>query len=72
MGETRRFVGELDIIEAMTEPPSNTRAKGRAARVREVLTRSQPKFYLFDWNGVALDRHNYIEMPDPFQTYAGK
>ena len=71
MGKTKRYIDELDIIDAMTEPPSNTRAKGRAELVKTVLGRSSSKFYLFDWNGVALDRHTYIEMPDPFETYEG-
>jgi proteasome accessory factor A len=69
MGQMQRFVSELDIIDAMTEPPQDTRAKGRAELVRYVLGRKSPKFYLFDWNGVALDRHSYIEMSDPFETY---
>lgn len=69
MGQTRRFVTEMDIVKAMTDPPQNTRAKGRARLVERVLARKNPKFYLFDWNGVALDRQTYIEMPDPFDTY---
>lgn len=74
MGRTRRILDDLDITMAMTDPPQDTRAKGRAKLVEDVLSRRNPKFYLFDWNGVALDRHNYIEMPDPFETYesAGK
>lgn len=71
MAQTRRFLTELEIIDAMTEPPQNTRAKGRAELVKAVLDRGASKFYLFDWNGVALDRHTYIEMPDPFETYTG-
>ncbi|HVL39577.1 MAG TPA: proteasome accessory factor PafA2 family protein [Fimbriimonadaceae bacterium] len=69
MGRTQRFVTDLDILEAMTDPPQNTRAKGRALLVEQVLKRKTPRFYMFDWNGVALDRHNYVEMPDPFETY---
>lgn len=69
MGQTKRILTDVNILDAMTDPPSNTRAKGRAALVKEVLARKHPKFYLFDWNGVALDRHNYVEMPDPFETY---
>lgn len=71
MGQTKRFIDELDIIDGMTEPPRDTRAKGRAELVRSVLSRGSSKFYLFDWNGVALDRHTYLEMPDPFETYEG-
>jgi len=71
MGQTKRFLDELEIIDAMTEPPKDTRAKGRAELVKTVLDRGPSKFYLFDWNGVALDRHTYVEMPDPFETYEG-
>jgi proteasome accessory factor A len=69
MGETTRVLDDLDIVGAMTDPPQNTRAKGRAKLVEDVLKRRTPKFYMFDWNGVALDRHHYIEMSDPFDTY---
>lgn len=69
MGETQRILTELDILDAMTEPPQDTRAKGRAKLVANVLARKRPKFYMFDWNGVALDRNTYADMPDPFETY---
>lgn len=70
MGKTKRLLKDVDIVMAMTDPPQNTRAKGRSKLVEKVLERKKPsKFYLFDWNGVALDRHTYIEMPDPFNTY---
>jgi proteasome accessory factor A len=69
MGKTTRILDDLDVITAMTDPPQDTRARGRAKLVEQVLQRKNPRFYLFDWNGVALDRHTYIEMPDPFETY---
>jgi len=69
MGETTRVLDDLDIVTAMTDPPQNTRAKGRAKLVEQILKRKSSKFYLFDWNGVATDRHHYFEMPDPFDTY---
>lgn len=69
MGKTKRVLDDLDIVTAMTDPPQNTRAKGRSQLVEHVLARKGPRFYLFDWNGVALDRHNYVEMLDPFETY---
>jgi proteasome accessory factor A len=70
MGKTKRLLKDIDITMAMTDPPQNTRAKGRSKLVEQVLARKNPsKFYLFDWNGVALDRHTYVEMPDPFETY---
>jgi proteasome accessory factor A len=68
--ERRAVATDLDILTAMTDPPQDTRAKGRAKLVEQVLARKGgSRFYLFDWNGVALDRHTYIEMPDPFETY---
>ncbi|MHB8635289.1 MAG: proteasome accessory factor PafA2 family protein [Fimbriimonadaceae bacterium] len=69
MGKTRRILADVDIVSAMTDPPQNTRAKGRSRLVEHVLHRKGPRFYLFDWNGVALDRHTYIDMQDPFDTY---
>ncbi len=71
MGRTQRFLSDLDIVDAMTDPPQNTRAKGRSALVEKILKRKSAKFYMFDWNGVAMDRHTYVEMPDPFDTYEG-
>ncbi|MBV6459021.1 MAG: Depupylase [Fimbriimonadaceae bacterium] len=69
MGVMKRFITDLDILEAMAEPPVNTRAKGRAQRVQQVLARRSRGVYAFDWSGVALDRHGYEEMPDPYETY---
>ena len=70
MNRVQRVTDEIDIVDAMTEPPKDTRAKGRSELVKEVLKRKGPRFYVFDWNGVAVDRHRYVEMPDPFETYA--
>lgn len=69
MGNTTRVLDDVDIVTAMTDPPQDTRAKGRAKLVEAVLAKKNARFYIFDWNGVALDRHTYIEMPDPFETY---
>jgi len=69
MGATKRILKDFDITMAMTDPPQDTRAKGRSKLVEQVLSKKNSKFYLFDWNGVALDRHTYVEMPDPFETY---
>jgi proteasome accessory factor A len=69
MGQTTRVLDEVDIDTAMTDPPQNTRAKGRAKLVESVLGRKGSRFYMFDWNGVALDRHRFIDMSDPFETY---
>jgi len=69
MGRTQRILTDMDITMAMTDPPNDTRAKGRSKLVEQVLQRKNPKFYLFEWNGVAMDRNTYIEMPNPFETY---
>lgn len=61
-------VSELEVLEAMTEPPPDTRAKGRAQRVCLALRRNA-HHAMFDWNGVSLERLSYEEMPDPLQTY---
>ena len=72
MGQVHRILDDLDIIDAMTEPPQNTRAKGRAALVKEILRRKKTRYYVCDWNGVALDRETFIELNDPFETYDGE
>jgi proteasome accessory factor A len=69
MGRTRRILSDLDIVLAMTDPPQDTRAKGRSKLVEQVLAKKNARFYVFDWNGVATDRHTFVEMPDPFETY---
>lgn len=69
MGSTTRTLDDLDILEAMTDPPQNTRAKGRSKLIQFVLNRKGAKTYMFDWNGVALDRYHYLELADPFETY---
>lgn len=70
MGRTHRMLEDHQIVEAMMEPPPDTRAKGRSQLIRKVMERKGARFYLFDWNGCALDRKTYIEMPNPFETYA--
>ncbi len=65
---SKRMCSDLDMIDAMTTPPQDTRAKARGRMVEEVM-KKKSKFYLFDWNGVALDRHTYVELADPFDTY---
>lgn len=63
------IASEVDILTAITDPPEDTRALGRGKLVEQVIKRNNRKFYVFDWNGVAIDRHNYIDMPDPLCTY---
>jgi proteasome accessory factor A len=71
MGETTRFVDELQVIEAMTDAPCNTRALGRSQLVRKVLAKKNHRAYAFDWSGAATDKHTYVDLLDPFETYSG-
>lgn len=70
MGETKRVVDDLDITDAMTDPPANTRAKGRSSLIRKILAQKGRKLYAVDWNGVALGPNNYRDLPDPYETYS--
>ena len=67
MGETERMVSNVDIIDAMTDPPTNTRAAARASLVRKVLTQKGRKHYAFDWNGAMTDTQTYVDLSDPFE-----
>lgn len=65
------LVSPLQIVEAMADPPSNTRAAARSRFIRHVLQRPRPGFYVFDWNGLAVERQEFIELPDPLDPYVG-
>ncbi|MCG9896074.1 MAG: proteasome accessory factor PafA2 family protein [Fimbriimonadaceae bacterium] len=68
MEGVRAVVDELDVIDAMADPPGNTRAAGRSAAIREILgSRRRPR-YSVDWLGVSAGEA-YLPMPDPFETY---
>ena len=69
MGQAYRVVDELKIVDAMTEPPSNTRAFARAHLVRDLI-KSRSSTYWVDWDAVYLDRQTVIELNDPFDNYA--
>jgi len=71
-GEMARVVDDLQIVDAMTEPPQDTRALGRSLLIRRALERRAFRAYAFDWSGAATDRHTYVDMSDPFDTYADK
>jgi len=70
MGETHRFVDDVAIIDAMVDPPKDTRAFGRGGLVREVLTGKKRKFYVFDWNAAIMGRHDFRDLSDPFNPYS--
>lgn len=67
---SRRITTDLDILDAMTDPPQNTRAFGRSKIIAKILERKNPRNYAVDWSGISPDRAQYIDMHDPFQTYA--
>jgi len=67
---SRRILDDLDIIDAMTDPPSNTRAFGRSRVIAQLLAKKNPRNYAVDWSGVSPERVAYIDMHDPFETYA--
>jgi len=69
VSERLPFVDPLDVVDAMTEAPEDTRAYGRSQLVKRALDRKMKAGYHFDWSGVALGRESYYEMPDPFDTY---
>jgi len=54
--------------DATHVPPSNTRAHGRGQAVAFFQKNSPP--YLINWDSIAFENHNYLMMPDPFETYA--
>lgn len=66
---TNRFLDPLDALDAETTAPTDTRAHGRAKLVQRVVKTGKPVIYMFDWSGVALGRHDYVDLSDPFESY---
>lgn len=64
--EVQRIGSELDVLDAMTDPPQNTRARARAELVARAMKRRGPRTYMFDWSGVSLDRYTYVDLSDPY------
>jgi proteasome accessory factor A len=52
---------------AMTRPPSNTRALGRARAVEWFQREELP--YVINWDSIATDSRDFLVMGDPFRTY---
>jgi len=53
--------------EAMSRPPTDTRAHGRGVAVSLFQERQLP--YVINWDGITLDNSPGVPMPDPFDTY---
>ncbi len=64
------FNDSVRRIEATRSAPSNTRAHGRGRAVEFFQKAGVP--YLINWDSVALESHNYLLMPDPFETYGAE
>ncbi|MEO7453310.1 MAG: proteasome accessory factor PafA2 family protein [Fimbriimonadales bacterium] len=69
-GGVKRVVTENDIANAMSDPPENTRALGRAHLVKWLVRRNSPAAYWVDWDAVYLDRQTVVELSDPMHNYA--
>jgi proteasome accessory factor A len=53
--------------EAMSTPPANTRAAGRAQAVTWFRERELP--YVINWDSIACESRDVLVMGDPFHTY---
>jgi proteasome accessory factor A len=69
MNEVQTMCKDLDVLDAITEPPKDTRAFARGKLVDFVLAKPAQRFYMFDWNGVAVNRHYYVDLSNPFDSY---
>lgn len=68
-GQPIRGLDEIKVIDAMMDPPQNTRAKARSRFVQRAVERGFGMPYMFDWSNAVLGRKEYYEMPDPFDCY---
>lgn len=68
MGAMRRICTDEQIQTSTTTPPQNTRAKGRAAVISELIRRRWGR-YLIDWDWVRVDKDRHLELRNPFHTY---
>jgi len=62
-------IAETDVIDAMSEPPTDTRAFGRSHLVKWLVKRNSPSAYWVDWDAVYLDRQTVVELSDPMDNY---
>lgn len=65
----KRMLRDVDVMLAQTDPPQDTRAKGRAKLVEMVTKRRGSPIYAFDWNHAQIDRQRFVDLSNPFDTY---
>jgi proteasome accessory factor A len=65
----KRMLRDVDVMLAQTDPPQDTRAKGRAKLVEMVTKRRGSPIYAFDWNYAQIDRQRFVDLSNPFDTY---
>jgi proteasome accessory factor A len=65
----KRITKEVEIMLAQTDPPQDTRAKGRGKLVEMITKRKGSPIYAFDWNFAQIDRQKIVDLSDPFNTY---
>ncbi len=65
----RRMTKEVEIMLAQTDPPQDTRAKGRGKLVEMISKKKGSPIYAFDWNFAQIDRQRIVDLSDPFNTY---
>lgn len=64
----RRLVSDSQIERAIEEPPSDTRAYGRALIVRGLRSRTVGE-YMIEWDGVFVEPKRTLVLADPFHSY---
>lgn len=68
MGAVRRICTDAEIAACTNTPPQNTRAKGRADVIAQLIRRKWGR-YLIDWDWVRVDKDRHLELRNPFHTY---
>ncbi len=68
MDAVRRICTDEQIESSTRNPPQNTRAKGRAEVIQELIARKSTR-YLIDWDWVRIDKDRHLELRNPFHTY---
>lgn len=68
MGAMRSELDSLDAVDAMTDPPTDTRAFPRSKLIESILAKGGLGAYAIDWSGVAVGRRDYRDLSDPFSV----